>query len=302
MELFKHQFSAMASRCEFQSFAKNSVTAAEYAEKVIAEVLRIEKRFSRYDEASALSLINRSAGSADGINLDSETAALMDFAALAYAQSDGLFDITSGVLRRVWDFRRGLVPSAGQIADVLPSVGWLKVVWRNPTVFLPSGMELDFGGFGKEYAVDRGCGIAVEAGCPSGLLNLGGDVRAFGARPDGKAWSIGITHPRKPESVTAYLPIKSGALATSGDYERFFEANGKRYCHILNPRTGWPVSEMQSVSVFSPSCLVAGTLATIAMLKGAEAGVRFLRESKVAAMVIAGDSMGGVPRCTTIAA
>lgn len=277
----------MASRCEIQLYAPSEGQARELSARMIAEVQRIETKYSRYRSDSIVSRINATAGSGTSVSVDDETAALLSYAHTAYQQSDGLFDITSGVLRVAWDFKLGKVPTASQLSELLPLIGWEKVRWNAPNMSLPlTGMQIDFGGLGKEYAVDRAVGIALNADTLAGLVNLGGDVRVFGARPGSAAWSIGISHPRKPETIAAYLPINSGALATSGDYERFFEANGQRYCHILNPRTGWPVSDLQSVSVFASSCLVAGTLATTAMLFGSARAERLLREQRVSALLI----------------
>ena len=151
-------------------------------------------------------------------------------------------------------------------------------------------MELDFGGFGKEYAVDRAATLLEAAGVTHGLVNLGGDVRVIGPRVDGSAWCIGIRDPRADETETgdaqnddrsfASIEISQGAIATSGDYERFIEVGGERYCHILNPKTGWPVSHWRSVSVLGPLCTLAGALSTIAMLKGKSA-LRFLNSEAV---------------------
>jgi thiamine biosynthesis lipoprotein len=128
-------------------------------------------------------------------------------------------------------------------------------------------MELDFGGFGKEYAVDRACAVLIERGVHYGFVNLGGDLRAIGPQPDGMPWSMGIQDPRDTRAVAASLPLTVGSLATSGDYERFMEIDGRRYCHILNPRTGMPVSAWRSLSVLAPVAIAAGSYSTIGMLR-----------------------------------
>jgi thiamine biosynthesis lipoprotein len=137
-------------------------------------------------------------------------------------------------------------------------------------------MELDFGGFGKEYAVDRCARVLAEAGARCALVNLAGALAAVGAQADGTPWRVGVRHPRKAEMALASIPLSSGAIATSGDYERFIEVEGVRYCHILDPRTGMPARGFQSVTVHAPSCLVAGSATTIAMLKGRDAGLAWL--------------------------
>jgi thiamine biosynthesis lipoprotein len=275
-------FSAMASRCEIrvvQGSGDGQVDVGGLIDAALAEVQRIEFKYSRYRADSIVSRINAAAGSGQAVEVDDETAGLLDFAAQLHALSDGLFDITSGVLRRAWHFQGQRLPSDAELNALLPLVGWQHVQWsrasRRIALTLP-GMELDFGGFGKEYAADRAAAVLQQGGLSHGYVNLGGDLRVLGPRPDGSAWLLGIQHPRQADGTVAGLPLHGGALATSGDYERFMELDGRRYCHILDPRTGWPVSHWQSISVVAPVCAAAGALSTIAMLKQADA-LDFLR-------------------------
>lgn len=254
------------------------------------EVRRIEAKFSRYRESSVVSRINAAAGSGREVEIDDETATLLGLADRLYQLSDGLFDITSGVLRRAWDFPSGRLPSQRAIDELLPLVGWGKV--RRDTrkgrhrVLLPvSGMELDFGGFGKEYAADRAAEVLTKAGLRRGFVNLGGDIRVLGPRDAATGWTLGIQHPREAGALIAGIEMDSGALATSGDYERYMDVDGKRYCHILDPRSGWPAHYWQSVSVAAPVCLAAGAMTTIAMLKGADA-VDFLRAQNISYLAV----------------
>lgn len=267
MELYRHTFVAMACTAEVQLHAGNAEEARCAFAAVQQEVERIEAKYSRYRADSVLTVINRGAGGAP-IAIDAETSALLDYADACWRQSGGLFDITSGVLRRVWDFKRGVLPDTASLSEVLEHVGWERVRCSSGTIALEAGMEIDFGGVGKEYAADRAATVAGTLGIRYGLVNLAGDLRTIGAHPDGKPWLIGITHPRDPTRTVAHLPLRGGGLATSGDYERFLIRDGKRYCHILNPRTGWPVDGPQSVSVVAPLCTLAGSCATIAMLSG----------------------------------
>ena len=151
-----------------------------------------------------------------------------------------------------------------------------------------AGMEIDFGGVGKEYAADRVATICVEYGVKHGLVNLGGDVRAIGAQADGAPWRIGIKHPRADGRTIASVELVDGAVATSGDYERFFEIDGRRYCHILDPRSGMPVAHWQSVSVVAPLCIVAGSCSTMAMLMGSS-GEAFLAQQGLSYIAVAPD-------------
>ncbi len=287
----------MASPCEIRLAGLSLADAEPLADAAIAEIRRIEAKYSRYRQSSLLSQINAAAGHANaGIEVDDETAELLNFAANLFALSDGLFDCTSGALRRAWDFNSAHLPDAATLDAMLPLVGWQHVAWDGKKIALTrTGMELDFGGFGKEYAVDRAATLLEARGVKHGLVNLGGDVRAVGPQGNGEPWQIGIRDPRapatEPNRCFASLPLIHGAIATSGDYERFIEIDGKRYCHILNPKTGWPVSHWRSVSVVGTVCVLAGALATIAMLKGVEAG-DFLETEGVSYLLH--DAAGGV--------
>jgi thiamine biosynthesis lipoprotein len=264
-EIYIGKFVAMASPCEIVLAAADEAQAADAMRRAIAEVRRIEHKYSRYRDDGIVHAINTAAGRPTQV--DEETAALIDFAARLHAQSDGLFDITSGVLRRVWDFKSGRIPSQQEIDAVLPLVGWDKVQWGGREIRLPvAGMELDFGGFGKEYAADRAGTLLHSIGYPYGFVNLGGDVRVLGPQPGGMPWRVGVQHPREPGRLLGSIPVASGALATSGDYERYLLHEGTRYCHILNPKSGWPVRHWQSVSALAPICTAAGALTTVAML------------------------------------
>lgn len=269
--MFTVEFQAMASPCQVLLAADGEAEARALAEPAIAEVRRIETKYSRYRADSVVSAINGAAGGA-AVPLDPETLALLQYASQLYQLSGGLFDITTGVLRKAWNFKAPRVPTADELAPLLALTGWSRVDLSEDGVRLPQvGMELDFGGFGKEYAADRAAAILQAQGVRCGYVNLGGDMRVLGPQQDGGPWSIGIQDPRREDRTMASIAVSSGALATSGDYERYFELDGKRYCHILDPATGHPVTAWRSVSVLAPLTVAAGACATIAMLKGAEA-------------------------------
>lgn len=263
---------------ELQIYAESPESGARAREIVVTEVQRIEEKYSRYRSESIISRINAQAGK-DPVQVDPETAALLNYAQCCFEQSHGLFDITSGILRRVWNFKEPQVPTKEALSSVVALIGWGGVEWHAPHIWLPrEGMEIDFGGIGKEYAADRAAGLCIEAGFRHGLVNLGGDIRILGPQPGGQPWEVGVVHPRKAGAPLASIPLISGAITTSGDYQRFFEVDGVRYCHILNPKTGVPVRELQSVTVCADSCLVAGSACTIAMLLGKKRGQRYLDE------------------------
>ena len=287
---FIFEFKAMASHCEVRLHAPDGVTAQAWADAAIAEVRRIEAKYSRYRDDSVTTAINRAAGQSP-LAVDAETAGLIDFGAALHAQSEGRFDLTSGVLRRAWDFKSQRLPSQQQLDELLPLIGWSQVAWDGATVQLPrAGMEIDFGGIGKEYAADRAGAVLLERGAVHGLVNLGGDVRVIGAAPDGSPWRIAVQNPRaEPGETLARLDVAMGALATSGDYERYMIVDGRRYCHVMDPRTGWPVSAWQSVSVVAPLAVAAGACATIAMLQAVEPALAFLQSQGVRYLAIDAD-------------
>ncbi len=261
----------MGTPCTIQLYAERSEIAEHAAGVVIRDIQRLEARYSRYREDSFLSEINRVAAQGGQIEVDPETAGLLDYAATCYRESDGLFDITSGILRYAWDFKSGRLPDEHVIDRFLEKVGWHKLRWEAPVLeFLNTGMELDFGGVVKEYAVDRAVSLCWEADIRHGMINLGGDIRIIGPHTDGSPWRVGIRHPRDsnhPDRLLQTLQLYSGGLASSGDYERCITLNGVRYGHVLNPKTGWPVRRIAAVSVLGDLCVIAGSASTIGMLK-----------------------------------
>jgi thiamine biosynthesis lipoprotein len=276
--LYRFPFPAMGSRCEVRLYAAAEEDATAGARAVIADVQRLEAKYSRYRHDSATAGINRVAAAGGAIDVDAETATLFDYAAACYEQSEGLFDLTSGVLRQAWGPQCSALPAADMLERLLARVGWSKVRWQRPQLaFGASGMEIDFGGVVKEYAADRAAVICAEAGFRHGLVDLGGDIKIIGPHPDGAPWVVGIQHPRIPDAVMATLDLFHGAIATSGDYERFVEIDGRRYSHVLSPRTGMPVCGLAGVSVAAEECVVAGSATTIAMLME-DRGPEWLRE------------------------
>lgn len=265
--LYRFPFRAMGSPCEIQLYSDTKRQAQSAASMAIADVLRIEARYSRYREDSVLSVINRVAARGGETAVDEETAALLHYADTCYRQSEGLFDITSGVLRKAWDFKAQKVPEQTEIEQLLRVVGWEKVHLNTSRIsFKYPGMQLDFGGIGKEYAVDRAAAICREQGMEHGLVDLGGDIKIIGPHADGRPWSVGLRHPRKPGALMATVMVYSGAVASSGDYERCIVVNGQRYSHVISPKTGWPVAGLAGLSVLAEQCVIAGSACTIAML------------------------------------
>lgn len=264
------RFQAMASPCEVLVDGSDDALLREVVDAVVAEVRRIERKYSRYRDDSVLAAIHRAAGAP--VAIDAETARLLDYAQRCWELSGGLFDITSGVLRHAWRFDGSdRLPAPAAVAALLPRVGWSRLRHDAAQVQLPAGMELDLGGIGKEYAVDRALLLASGIAGRPVLVNLGGDLATNGALyPGRRTWSVGIESPGG--GMAKLLQVQAGALATSGDARRFLLRDGVRYGHILDPRTGWPVvGAPRSVTVVARSCVEAGTLSTLAMLQGSAA-------------------------------
>jgi thiamine biosynthesis lipoprotein len=266
---WKAQFLAMGSPCELLCDDDDEVAARAAAQAVATESWRIEDKFSRYLRGNIIDRINRAGGAR--IDVDEETARLIDFAVTLYELSDRRFDITSGSLRRVWTFDGSAnVPKKADVDAVLERVGWHKVEWHGSALRIPPGMEIDLGGIGKEYAVDRAAAMARDQTTASCLVNFGGDLAVSREPSTRDAWSVGI----EALGGGAYAPdtiirLSAGALATSGDAQRFLLKDGVRYSHILDPRTGWPVQGAPaSITVAADTCVQAGMLSTLAMLQG----------------------------------
>lgn len=272
-------FSAMASRCELLLETHDVREANELGNIAAQEAWRIEAKYSRYRADSIVGTINNSEG--HEVLVDPETAALIDYAAQCHALSGGRFDITSGVLRRCWKFDGSdRVPDPAAVANLLPLIGFEKVRWEPPRIMLPAGMEIDFGGFGKEYAVDRVLALVAARFKGAALVNFGGDL-ATTCAPTTAPWQVGVERPDTDQEARLLLELSQGALATSGDSRRFLLRDGVRYGHILDVRTGWPVQNPpRSVTVAANTCVVAGMLATLAMLQG-DAAEAFLDEQSV---------------------
>lgn len=270
MTVHHHRFSAMASPCEVQIECDDSALAVRLARAAEAEAKRIEAKFTRYKDTGIVWQINNAAGAP--MTLDAETAGLIDYAAQLHSLSEGRFDVTSGVLRRAWKFDGSAnVPAREQVAALLPLVGWDKVRWDSPVLTLPVGMEIDLGGICKEYAVDRAAQVILDAAKVPALINFGGDLRTTAPKSTGR-WKVAIESVDPAKTSGGMLEFAASGLATSGDARRFLLKDGKRYSHILDPRSGWPVDDPpRSVTVASSTCLQAGTLATLAMLQGAGA-------------------------------
>ena len=274
---YQIQFECMASNCSILIECEQSQLVKNAAKKAIIEAWRIEHKFSRYQANNTFSDIHSKPDRLQ--TLDDETTQLMIFANHAYQASQGLFDITSGILRKAWNFNGSdNLPQQSVVDELLTKVGWTKLGWdqTNPTQLqLSSGMELDFGGIGKEYAVDRMlviCRQILSKTSAAILINCGGDLTCSGKRLNGESWKVGIESINDQTKAKYIVALSSGALATSGDTRRFLMKDGIRYSHVLNPITGWAMTNApRSVTVAAPTCINAGIISTLALLQGSDA-------------------------------
>jgi len=282
------EFSSMGCPCALHLETDDEELARRARAAVLAETDRLDRKYSHYRDDSLIARLCADAGKV--VDVDEETANLLDFAAELHRQSGGLFDITAGRLTRLWDARAGRVPDAGEIAAALRVTGWHRVEWRRPRLRLPlRGMHLDLGGIVKEYAADRCAELCRAAGANAGVVDLGGDLALIGPHRDGTRWVVGIKAPRASGRAAARIDLPRGGLATSGDYERALIVDGRRYSHIVDPRSGRPVAGFASVSVVADTCLVAGAAATLAMLLGVERGGEYLSELGLPHLCVDGD-------------
>lgn len=291
-------FTAMASPCEVLSRA-DGAAAQKQLEAIAGEAWRIEQKYSRYLPGNIVDRINSASG--DTIEVDEETSKLLDFSVTLYEMSDGLFDVTSGVLREVWRFDGSSnVPRRAAVKRVLKRVGWHRVTWNHPYLTMAAGMQIDFGGVAKEYAVDRAAALAAEIDDSACLVNFGGDLAAVSSIAKSAPWSVGIES-LSPGAAVPFRRIRlaRGGLATSGDARRYLMKGGRRLGHILDPRTGWPVTDApRSVTVAAATCTAAGMLSTLAMLQG-NGAEEFLEQANVRhwCMPANEDGTAGAKRC-----
>ncbi len=288
-------FAALGTQCDIRFAAPGGdAQAAEFEQAARGWVTAFEAKYSRFRDGSLISRINAQAGRA-WVEVDAEMETFLDLCEALHFMTQGILDPTALPLIRLWDYAAAnpRVPAAREITEARARVGWKKVQRQRGKVFLPEpGMALDFGGFGKEYAVDAVAGLAGELGITSALIDFGHDLRASGAPPGRPAWHVGLEDPRKPGSPSGSIGVTDRGVASSGDYLRGFTIAGRRYGHIIDPRTGWPVANgCLQATVIAGSCLQAGVLATTAFVLGVPQGIEFIQASPGAEGLMITDSV-----------
>jgi thiamine biosynthesis lipoprotein len=292
--LHKLSFHAMGTPCEVQYATPGpGHPAADFERAAVGWVQAFEARYSRFQSTSLVSRINAAAG-VSWVEVDGETEDLFRLCDSLYVMTQGVLDPTALPLISLWDWKASppVIPGQDRIDAARRLTGWTKVQRAPGRVFLPErGMALDFGGFGKEYAVDIIAQTAVNHGIANVLVDFGHDIRALGAPPGRPAWHIGLEDPNRPGQTAGSIAVTDRGVASSGDYVRFFKIDGRRYGHIIDPRTGRPVANgCTQATVIAGSCLQAGVLSTTAFVLGLQEGSEFIRAFPGAEGIVCSDN------------
>ena len=273
---------ALGTDCSLQFACLEDARAESFAMAAKAWVERFEARYSRFRPDSLVSRINAAAGG-DWVEVDAEMDQMLALCGSVHFMTQGIIDVTALPLLRLWRFSDPApsLPAREDVAAAQRLVGWGKVRREPGRVQLPlAGMALDFGGWGKEFAVDAVAQLGVEHGLTSLLVDFGHDIRAVGQPPGRPAWHVGLEDPATPGTARGSVAAVNVGIASSGDYQRGVTIDGRRYGHIIDPRTGWPVANgCVQVTVIAPSCVQAGLLSTSAFVLGPEAGLRLIGET-----------------------
>ena len=278
------------ARLVFHHPTTSSTRIEELCRGLQQELQALEQKLSRYRPDSVISQINQRAGTGLLTPIDAEVAALLRLCDQLWRESDGAFDATAGVLRTAWSFGDRPEAAPEKLPQLLPLVNWQGVDINETGVCLSCrGMELDLGGVGKEYAVDKGVDWLLGQKLSNFVLELAGDVRAVGGRPDGQPWQVGIRDPGDPENALITVSLSNAALATSGTTARTLVYQGRQLSHLLDARTGWPVDHVASVSAISSTCITAGAVATLACVQPPDAAEEWLRASGLPWLRVASD-------------
>ncbi len=295
--LFSESRPAMGTTFEIHLYAADRERARELFEVAFEEVERVEAALSNYRPSSELSRINAQAG-AGAVVTDPEVFSLIERAFSYSRQSDGAFDMTVGRLMRAWGFFRGAgrLPSEEELARVRGQVGWQRVALdpaRRSVRFLAPGVELDPGGIGKGYALDRVAALLREAGVKAALLASGSSsIYAVGAPPGKAGWTVRVPDPLDRSRALSEVVLKDRSLSTSGNYEKFFRVGGRTYCHIMDPRTGRPVEGVLQTTVTAPAAIDSDALSTAVFVLGPERGARLLAGAGGASALVVTDRAG----------
>jgi len=276
-QMHRRTLKLMGTRFDISVIAKDSTKAKQHINLAINEITRIEKLISSWDKDSQTSLINKNAG-INPVKVDKELFDLIKRSLKISKLTDGAFDISYASMDKIWKFDDSMkkMPTKEKIKASVEKVGYKNIIIdeEKRTVFLKlKGMKIGFGAIGKGYAADKTKKLLISKGVKAGIINASGDMNTWGKQANGDDWKVAITNPLNKKNAFGLLPIKSGAVVTSGNYEKYITINGKSYSHIIDPRTGYPSNGIISVTVFAPKAELADALATSIFVMGIETGL-----------------------------
>lgn len=292
-QIFKKKQSLLGSPFEITVVAKDSVEGNNFTTLAIDEVKRIENLISDWIPTTQISKVNQNAG-IQPVKVDQEVYDLVERAIKISKLTSGAFDISYASMDMIWKFDGSMkeMPSEDAIKKSVEKVGYQNIILnpKDTTIFLKyKGMKLGLGGIGQGYIADKIKVLLQVKGCKSGLVNVSGDINTWGKQPDGQSWTVGIVNPMNKNKVFATFPLDDSAVETSGSYEKYVTFNGKRYSHIIDPRTGYPASGIVSVSVFAKQTEIADALATGIFVLGVEVGLDLIDQLKGIGCIIVDD-------------
>ncbi|MFC3562708.1 FAD:protein FMN transferase [Pedobacter jamesrossensis] len=283
----------MGSRFDITIVDKDSLSAENNIDTIIAEISRIEFLISDWKPSSQVSEINRQAGEKP-VKVDKELFELTKRALNLSKITDGAFDISFAAMDKIWKFDGSMteMPTPEAIKKSVEKVGYKNIILDslNSTIFLKvKGMKIGFGALGEGYAADKCRDMMLKKGIKAGIVNGSGDMSTWGKNPNGKNWTIGLTNPFHKDKLFAAVPLHNSAVVTSGSYEKFVMFNGKRYAHIINPVTGYPATGLCSVTVLGPNAELANGFSTSIMVLGKKAGLKFINNFPEFRCIMFGD-------------
>ena len=281
-QIFKKKQNLLGSPFEITVVAVDSIQGNQFTDLAIAEVKRIENLISDWIPTTQISKVNQNAGIAP-VKVDQEVFDLVERATKISKLTSGAFDISYASMDKIWKFDGSMkeMPSPEAIKKSVERVGFENIILnsKDTTIFLKNkGMKLGLGGIGQGYIADKIKALLQEKGCSSGLVNVSGDINTWGKQPNGQFWTVGIINPLNKNKVFATFPLDDSAVETSGSYEKYVSFNGKRYSHIIDPRTGYPATGIISVSVFAKQTELADALATGIFVLGIEVGLDLINQ------------------------
>ncbi|WP_278553441.1 FAD:protein FMN transferase [Elizabethkingia bruuniana] len=271
----------MGSRFQITLVDKDSISAERNIDQAIAEITRIENLISEWRPETQISQVNQNAG-IKPVKVDKEVFDLTKKGLYFSKLTDGAFDISIVAMDKIWKFDDSMneLPSEQAIKESVRNVGYQNIILdsTNSTIFLKNpGMKIGFGSIGKGYAADKTRDLMKSMGVKAGIIDASGDISTWGNQPDGKPWAIGINNPFNDHKMAAILYFKENAVTTSGSYEKYAEIHGKRYSHIMNPKTGYPSTGLTSVTITGPNATMANGFSTSVMVLGEKDGLKLLK-------------------------